>query len=236
MSRVQAEQKPQVDADFAGISPEGISPSILVGFPSNQVQNLPLDRAEQAFQVPANFDSTKNPPINDRGTDASATDKYTKEQIYAFFAVSTNWYHQIGGTTEQSSGEELISRTPDNLQTMELPYFSSGLATDHYKRHRYQKIAGRTVYSNMITLQKRIRVMRLVDSNYGVADEWMDWEKRYTVWYYSDMFDGVGKFQRFFMSTKPSVAVGILMLVGLSLPTAAVVVLFDLIEACRWNS
>ncbi|KAF3784355.1 hypothetical protein EJ110_NYTH06638 [Nymphaea thermarum] len=93
---------------------------------------------------------------------------------------------------------------------------------------------GRIVDDNMFVLRRRIHEMKMVGRNYESPAGWADWEKKYHVAYASHVCEGVGLLQRFLISTKPSVGVGMLVVVGLSLPTAASVVLFNLIGACNW--
>ncbi|XP_031477700.1 uncharacterized protein LOC116248840 [Nymphaea colorata] len=96
------------------------------------------------------------------------------------------------------------------------------------------KFGGRIVDENMFVLRRRIHEMKMVERNYESPAGGADWEKKYHVAYASQVCEGVGLLQRFLISTRPSVGVGMLAMVGLSLPTAASVVLFNLIGACNW--
>ncbi|KAF3779854.1 hypothetical protein EJ110_NYTH31687 [Nymphaea thermarum] len=90
----------------------------------------------------------------------------------------------------------------------------------------------RIVDENMFLLRKRIHEMKMVERNYEAPAGWMDWEKKYHLAYASHVHEGVGLLQKFLIGRRPSV--GIMVLVGLSLPTAASLVLFNLVEACTW--
>ncbi|KAF3784363.1 hypothetical protein EJ110_NYTH06660 [Nymphaea thermarum] len=100
------------------------------------------------------------------------------------------------------------------------------LATDSDDRNFGSPI----VDENMFVLRKRIHEMKMVERNYEAPAGWMDWEKKYHLAYVSQVHEGVGLLQKFLISTRPSVAVGIMVLVGLSVPTAASLVLFTLLH------
>ncbi|KAF3776566.1 hypothetical protein EJ110_NYTH47035 [Nymphaea thermarum] len=128
--------------------------------------------------------------------------------------------------------------------------FSLPISTQHLippSRHRRSRIlatsirdsddrnfGSRIVDENMFLLRKRIHEMKMVERNYEAPAGWMDWEKKYHLAYASHVHVGVGLLQKFLIGTRPSVGVGIMVLVGLSLPTAASLVLFNLVEACTW--
>ncbi|XP_031478434.1 uncharacterized protein LOC116249326 [Nymphaea colorata] len=97
-----------------------------------------------------------------------------------------------------------------------------------------REFGGRMVDENKLVLGRRIQEMKMVERNYEAPAGWADWEKKYHVAYASHVCEGVGLLQRFLISTRPSVGVDMFALVGLSLPTAASVVLFNLIAACNW--
>ncbi|KAF3784362.1 hypothetical protein EJ110_NYTH06658 [Nymphaea thermarum] len=97
-----------------------------------------------------------------------------------------------------------------------------------------REFGGRIVDENMFVLRRRIHEMKMVERNYEAPAGWMDWEKKYHLAYVSHVHEGVGLLQKFLIGTRPSVAVGIMVLVGLSVPTAASLVLFNLIAACNW--
>ncbi|XP_031499539.1 uncharacterized protein LOC116263873 [Nymphaea colorata] len=88
----------------------------------------------------------------------------------------------------------------------------------------------RMVDENMIVLRKRIQEMKMVERNYEAPAHWMEWEKRYYASYDSDVCEGVGQLQRFLMGTRPSVALGLLLLLGFSVPTSVLVALLNFVE------
>ncbi|XP_031500817.1 uncharacterized protein LOC116264630 [Nymphaea colorata] len=89
----------------------------------------------------------------------------------------------------------------------------------------------RMVDENMIVLRKRIQEMKMGERNYEAPAHWMEWEKRYYASYDSDVCEGVGQLQRFLMGTRPSVALGMLLLLGFSVPSSVVAALLYVIEA-----
>lgn len=86
------------------------------------------------------------------------------------------------------------------------------------------------VDENMIVLRMRINEMKMVERNCEAPADWMEWEKRYYGSYDSDICKGVGMLQRFLMNTRPGVALGMLALVGFSVPSSVLLVLINLIE------
>ncbi|XP_042479392.1 uncharacterized protein LOC122060234 [Macadamia integrifolia] len=92
---------------------------------------------------------------------------------------------------------------------------------------------GRLVDENMIVLRKRIQEMKMVESNQEAPEEWMEWEKRYYTDYDSDVCEAVGLLQTQLMKTRPSVALGMVALVTLSVPTSTFMVALQLMEMAR---
>ncbi|MQM17212.1 hypothetical protein Taro_050180 [Colocasia esculenta] len=92
---------------------------------------------------------------------------------------------------------------------------------------------GRLVDEDMIVLRKRLQEMRAAETNYEAPAHWAEWEKRYYASYGADVCHLVGLLQAFLMNTRPSVALGLLALVTLSVPTSAAVVAFNLVEAVK---
>lgn len=70
----------------------------------------------------------------------------------------------------------------------------------------------------------------MVEGNYEPPSHWMEWEKTYYTSYNWDVYEGVARLQEFLMRTRPGVALGMLMLLSLSVPTSFFVLLFKLIE------
>ncbi|XP_020088960.1 uncharacterized protein LOC109710650 [Ananas comosus] len=103
---------------------------------------------------------------------------------------------------------------------------------------------GDSVDEDLITLRKRIREMRDAErANDGGDDDgdeglltttsdWTEWERQYyEEQYLSDVCEFVGLVQTLLMSTRPSVAVGSIALIGLSVPTALILIALRLAEA-----
>ncbi|KAK1386986.1 Mediator of RNA polymerase II transcription subunit [Heracleum sosnowskyi] len=90
------------------------------------------------------------------------------------------------------------------------------------------------VDENLIVLRKRIHEMKIIERNYEAPTEWMDWEKRYYASYDTYICEAMGVLQSHLMSTRPSLAIGMMALVALSVPTSTLVVMshfFDIINA-----
>ncbi|RWR85562.1 hypothetical protein CKAN_01443300 [Cinnamomum micranthum f. kanehirae] len=92
---------------------------------------------------------------------------------------------------------------------------------------------GRSVDEEMIVLRKRIHEMRMTERNYEPPLEWMDWEKRYYAHYDADICEAVGLLQNLLMNSRPSLAIGMVVLVALSVPTSVFMVLLHLIQAVK---
>ncbi|XP_058087613.1 uncharacterized protein LOC131234697 [Magnolia sinica] len=92
---------------------------------------------------------------------------------------------------------------------------------------------GRLVDENMIVLRKRIHEMKMIERNYEPPAGWMDWEKRYYTCYDSDVCHVVGLLQTMLMNTRPSLGIGLMALVALSVPTSTVLIIFHLMEAAK---
>ncbi|KAL0408939.1 UNVERIFIED_CONTAM: hypothetical protein Sradi_1828300 [Sesamum radiatum] len=91
----------------------------------------------------------------------------------------------------------------------------------------------RIVDENMIVLRKRIHEMEMMERNYEPPMEWMDWEKRVYPNYDSMICDAMMWLQWHLMGTRPSVALGVIALVALSVPTSTAVVLINFLELIK---
>ncbi|CAA2934670.1 Mediator of RNA polymerase II transcription subunit 18 [Olea europaea subsp. europaea] len=96
-----------------------------------------------------------------------------------------------------------------------------------------QNFDGRMVDENLIILRKRIHEMKVIERNYEPPSEWMDWEKRFYANYDSIICDAMGLLQSQLMETRPSLALGIIALIALSLPTSTGVIMFHLIDIIK---
>ena len=83
---------------------------------------------------------------------------------------------------------------------------------------------------NMIVLRKRIHEMKMVERNYEPPSDWNDWEKRYYTSYDSFICQALGLLQSHLMNTRPSLALGIMGLLLLSLPMSTTMLLFHLLD------
>ncbi|XP_058082553.1 uncharacterized protein LOC131230669 [Magnolia sinica] len=92
---------------------------------------------------------------------------------------------------------------------------------------------GRSVDEDMIVLRMRIHEMKMAEMNYEPPVHWMEWEKRYYTCYDSDVCEAVGLLQTVLMNTRPSLAIGIVAFVALSVPTSTVFIMFHLIKLAK---
>lgn len=92
---------------------------------------------------------------------------------------------------------------------------------------------GSRVDENMIVLRKRIHEMKMVERNYEPPKEWMGWEKRCYTEYDSMVCEVMGVLQRHLMESRPSVALGMLVLVALSVSSSTGLVCFQLLEISK---
>ncbi|XP_010916323.1 uncharacterized protein [Elaeis guineensis] len=90
---------------------------------------------------------------------------------------------------------------------------------------------GGLVDENMAVLRRRIHEMRLAEKGHSPPSDWMEWEKRYYESYGSDVCEVVGLLQTFLMNTRPSLAIGLLVVLTLSVPTSIILILMCLVEA-----
>lgn len=92
---------------------------------------------------------------------------------------------------------------------------------------------GRLVDENMIVLRRRIHEKKMVERNYEPPEEWAEWEKTYYTCYDSDVCKAVGLLQTLLMSARPSVGIGAVALVALSVPTSAFFLGLHLVEMVK---
>ncbi|XP_010243785.1 PREDICTED: uncharacterized protein LOC104587761 [Nelumbo nucifera] len=102
------------------------------------------------------------------------------------------------------------------------------------KRDAYNReYNGRLVDENMIVLRKRILEIKMVEQKHEPPSDWMEWEKRYYADYNSDICEAMGLLQTKLMNTRPSLALGTMGLLILSVPISTVVTLSHLIEITK---
>ncbi|KAK2971071.1 hypothetical protein RJ640_022626 [Escallonia rubra] len=88
----------------------------------------------------------------------------------------------------------------------------------------------RVVDENMIVLRKRLREMRTEEAKDEAPADWMEWEKDYYSSYNSDVCEAAGLLQHFLMETRPSLALGMVALVIISVMISATVVGLSLVS------
>nr|DAD35518.1 TPA_asm: hypothetical protein HUJ06_006158 [Nelumbo nucifera] len=120
--------------------------------------------------------------------------------------------------------------------------------TEHTKRYSSSKVIagtgrdahnrpefdGRVVDENMIVLRKRIQEMKMVKQKNEPLSEWMDWEKQYYANYLRDIFEAVGLLQSQLMNARPSLGLGMMTLVTLSVLVSTTLALFQFMEIAKW--
>ncbi|MFQ6648926.1 hypothetical protein Gotur_021420 [Gossypium turneri] len=91
----------------------------------------------------------------------------------------------------------------------------------------------RLVDENMIVLRKRIHEIKMIERNYEPPADWMEWEKRYYTSYDSIICDVLGVLQSQLMNTRPSLALGMVAVMMLSLPASAAFVVVHAVEMIK---
>ncbi|KAJ0100128.1 hypothetical protein Patl1_21356 [Pistacia atlantica] len=89
---------------------------------------------------------------------------------------------------------------------------------------------GQLVDESMIVLRKRIHEMKMIERNYEPPAEWMAWEKRYYTCYDELICQGVGFLQSYLMNCRPSLALGLVAVVAMSVPASSFLVACRLLE------
>lgn len=83
---------------------------------------------------------------------------------------------------------------------------------------------GRLVDESMIILRKRVHEMKVIERNYEPPTEWMEWEKQYYANYDELICNLVGCLQMQLLSTRPSLALGMLILLIISVPASTAMI------------
>ncbi|KAK4608648.1 hypothetical protein RGQ29_002166 [Quercus rubra] len=92
---------------------------------------------------------------------------------------------------------------------------------------------GKVVDENMIILRMRIHEMKMEETHQEPPSHWMEWEKQYFANYYSDVCEAMGFLQSQLMNARPSLALGVVALVMLSVPSSMVFIMFHLVEIAK---
>ncbi|TMW91287.1 hypothetical protein EJD97_014528 [Solanum chilense] len=92
---------------------------------------------------------------------------------------------------------------------------------------------GRLVDESMIILRKRVHEMKVIERNYEPPEEWMEWEKQYYANYDELICNLVGCLQMKLLSTRPTLALGMLILLIISVPASTAMIFSHFIH---WTS
>ncbi|KAH7516394.1 hypothetical protein FEM48_Zijuj10G0130400 [Ziziphus jujuba var. spinosa] len=107
---------------------------------------------------------------------------------------------------------------------------SSRRSSSEANDQNYYSSSSRLVDENMIVLRKRIHEMKMVERNYEPPSDWNEWEKKYYTSYDSFVCQALGVLQSQMMNTRPSLALGMMGLILLSVPMSTTMILFRLME------
>ncbi|KAJ4847535.1 hypothetical protein Tsubulata_003962 [Turnera subulata] len=91
---------------------------------------------------------------------------------------------------------------------------------------------GRLVDEGMVELRQRIREAKMLEVCNNPPSHWMEWEKQYFADYNykADVCEAIGWLQNYLTSNRPSLALGIVVLVALSLVISSGVVFSRAVE------
>ena len=92
---------------------------------------------------------------------------------------------------------------------------------------------GKLVDESIIVLRMRIREVKMLETSKSPPSNWMEWEKRYYEHYNEDVCQAVGLLQSYLMNIRPSLALGFLGLISLSVPMSTVMGMFQAIEMAK---
>lgn len=98
---------------------------------------------------------------------------------------------------------------------------------------RDQNFGGRLVDESMVILRKRTHEMNMIEKNNKAPSDWMEWEKRCYTNYHSIICEAMGVLQTQLMNTRPSVALGAIALVAISVSSSFLVVFLHLMELVK---
>ncbi|KAL7101667.1 hypothetical protein ACP275_08G068900 [Erythranthe tilingii] len=95
--------------------------------------------------------------------------------------------------------------------------------------------------NNMIVLKMRIKKMKILESNNknnneGAAapsSDWNEWEKKLFTHYHEGVCDSMELLQSYLMNTRPSLALGALVLLAMSFPFSSSVVMVNALKVAR---
>ncbi|KAI4357692.1 hypothetical protein L6164_001626 [Bauhinia variegata] len=96
--------------------------------------------------------------------------------------------------------------------------------------HQYD---GKLVDESMILLRMRIREIEMKETKVEAPEDWMEWEKRYSANYGSDICEAVGLLQMQLMNTRPCLVLGMLALLMTTTTMSMSLVVFHLVEFAK---
>ncbi|KAH7533870.1 uncharacterized protein LOC132803508 [Ziziphus jujuba] len=115
-----------------------------------------------------------------------------------------------------------------------LKRWSGGLSVAASKGTNGRDYEGKLVDENMIELRIRIQEMKMLEmGDEQPPSDWMEWEKDYFEYYKEDVCEGIGLLQNWLMNVRPSLALGFVALVSLSLPISSGLVFFRVLELSK---
>ncbi|PIN08261.1 hypothetical protein CDL12_19180 [Handroanthus impetiginosus] len=97
---------------------------------------------------------------------------------------------------------------------------------------------GKSVDENMIVLKMRIKKLKALETNNTnqgsvQSSDWKEWEKKVFTRYHEGVCDTMELLQAYLMNTRPSVALGILALVAMSVPLSSSVVMANVLKVAK---
>lgn len=102
---------------------------------------------------------------------------------------------------------------------------------------------GKSVDENMIVLKMRIKKMKVLESGGGAkgggmaappsSDHWTEWEKKVFRQYHEGVYDSIEMLQAYLMNTRPSVAMGIMALIAMSVPLCSSAVMMNFLKVAK---
>ncbi|KAL3813295.1 hypothetical protein ACJIZ3_014563 [Penstemon smallii] len=96
---------------------------------------------------------------------------------------------------------------------------------------------GKPIDDNMIVLKMRMKKMKVLDtkSNEGAQpiSDWKEWEKKLFTHYHEDVCEAIELLRSYLMNTRPSLAIGIMALVAMSVPFSSSVVMVNALKVAK---
>ncbi|KAL2551873.1 hypothetical protein Fot_05492 [Forsythia ovata] len=92
------------------------------------------------------------------------------------------------------------------------------------------------VDENMSVLRLHIKKMKMLESSrtsQKPSSDWMEWEKKIFTRYHEDVCEVVALLQSYLMNTRPSVALGVLALVAMSVPLSSSVAMVNILKIAK---